>query len=102
MLEDAEPDLCGFTLADHSALERLAIQNSAARLWGHNELIREGHADFLAVWHPEASREDPPMLAIARFKRTGTYAVVTDDCVLATAKTIGDVLRSLPGSEDFC
>jgi hypothetical protein len=102
MLEDTETGLGGFTLADHSALERVAVQNSAAKLWGHNELIQERHADFLAVWHPGASPEDPPMLTIARFKRTGTYAAVTDACVLATAKTIGDVLRSLPGSEDFC
>jgi hypothetical protein len=54
-------------------------------------------ADFLAAWDADAANAELPHLTIARFKRTGTYALTIGALVVATASTLDRILPA-PGS----
>jgi hypothetical protein len=84
----------GFTAADLMALGE--IRATTRHLWGRDQLVANEFAHYLAVWRPEAGLADPPALALARFKKTGTYMLMIGTTVVATGKRLSDVLPALP------
>jgi hypothetical protein len=84
----------GFTLSDRIVLDRLTAENNARRAWGVTAFISEDHADFLAVWSPASPSSGDSMVTFARFRRTGTYAAIAYDSVIATAGTVEELVRS--------
>ena len=83
----------GFTAADLVALGELHA--ASGYLWGRGQLVSNEFAHFLAVWRPEAGLGDPPRLALARFKKTGTYSLIIGTTVVASGKRLSDVLPAL-------
>src|SRR6266478_9566030 len=65
----------GFTATDLAALNDLGAAALGQRRWSRCQVVHEQFADYLAAWAIDAGRSDPPKLTIARFKRTGTYAL---------------------------
>lgn len=87
---DAPPS--GFTEFDLATLKHFSAIQLAARRWRRSQLVREPFADFLVVWTAETVNADLPQLTIARFKRTGTYALTVGALVVATASTLDSIL----------
>jgi hypothetical protein len=87
---DASPS--GFTEFDLATLDEYRAIQVAKRHWGRTQLVRGPFADFLAAWPPEAANAEVPHLTIARFKRTGTYALTIGASVVATASTLDRIL----------
>jgi hypothetical protein len=90
----------GFSTSDLATLARVQAERVRNRIWGRVQLVQDGPADFLAVWDPLADDGDAPMLAIARFKRTGTYAVSRGDYLVTTGRTLEEVINTLASKQD--
>ena len=89
-------DTRGFTPNDLAALDRFRGAAIARAQWSRAEFVFDGFADYLAAWHAEAGDGEAPSLAIARFKRTGTYALTIGQAVVATAPRLDGVLAAVP------
>jgi hypothetical protein len=87
---DASPS--GFTEFDLATLNEFSSVQKAERRWGRTQLVHLPFADFLAAWTAEAANAELPHLTIARFKRTGTYALTVGAAVVATAPTLDRIL----------
>jgi hypothetical protein len=85
----------GFTAADLIALGELHATATARHLWSRGEFVSNEFAHYLAVWGPQTDAADPPALALARFKKTGTYALTIGTTVVASGKSLSDVLPAL-------
>jgi hypothetical protein len=85
----------GFTEFDLATLNEFSAVQMAARRWGRTQLVHGPFADFLAAWTAEAANAELPHLTIARFKRTGTYALTMGAAVVATALTLDRILPVL-------
>ena len=90
---DASPS--GFTELDLATLNAFGALQVAERRWSRAHVVQGAFADFLAVWTDEVASADLPHLTIARFKRTGTYALTIGALVVATSSTLD---RVLPGT----
>jgi hypothetical protein len=90
----------GFTPADLIALSEVHAAAVARRVWGRGQLVANEFADYLAVWGPQTGGADPPALALARFKRTGTYVLTIGMTVVAGGKRLEDVLPALSAGFD--
>lgn len=84
----------GFTSSDLTLLAELHSRQSRQGAWSRVQLVQEGPADYLAVWDGETDQPDPPTLAIARFKATGTYAVTRGDHIVSTGRTLREVVAA--------
>jgi hypothetical protein len=86
----------GFTADD---LHMLLDVQAAAMLrgaWGRGALNANVFADYLAMWSPDAGGEtDPTVLVLARFKRTGTYLLTVASTVVASGRSLRDLLPAL-------
>lgn len=91
------PTAAGFTAADLAALGEVRAAALARRRWTRAEIIHDPFIDYLAAWHADSDAATPPTLAIARFKRTGTYALTVGSVVVATARTLGNILPAIHG-----
>jgi hypothetical protein len=88
----------GFTPGDLVTLSELHSTAVARRLWSRGQIISNEFAQYLAVWGPQTSAADPPALALARFKKTGTYVLTIGTTVVASGKSLSAVLPALsPG-----
>jgi len=85
----------GFTTADLIALGEIHTTAIARRVWSRGQLVANEFAHYLAVWGPRTGAADPPALALARFKRTGTYVLTIGTTVVATGQRLEDVLPAL-------
>jgi hypothetical protein len=85
----------GFTEFDLATLNEFSAIQVAERRWSRTQLVHGPFADYLAAWTPEAASAELPHVTIARFKRTGTYALTIGALVVATASMLD---RILPGS----
>src|SRR5262249_27891205 len=65
----------GFTKFDLATLRELSAIQMAERRWSRAHVVHGPFADFLAAWNIDAVNSELPHLTIARFKRTGTYAL---------------------------
>jgi hypothetical protein len=84
----------GFSSSDLVLLTHIQAQQTRHGTWGRAQLVQDGPADFLAVWDADADEIDPPMLAIARFKSTGTYALTRGEYLVATGRTLREVVAA--------
>jgi hypothetical protein len=85
----------GFTEADLIALVNVHATAITRHFWGRARLISNEFAHYLAVWGPKTPDSAPPSLALARFKKTGTYVLTIGTTVVATGKSLDDVLPAL-------
>jgi hypothetical protein len=90
---DAPPS--GFTEFDLATLNEFSAAQVAERRWSRAQVVHGPFADFLAAWDVEAANAERPRLTIARFKRTGTYALTVGALVVATASTLDRILPVL-------
>src|SRR4051794_34463579 len=74
----------GFTEFDLATLKEFSAIQMAERRWSRAHVVQGPFADFLAAWNVEAAHAELPHLTIARFKRTGTYALTIGAVVVAT------------------
>jgi hypothetical protein len=87
----------GFTEFDLATLNEFSAAQVAERRWSRAQVVQGPFADFLAAWDADAANAELPHLTIARFKRTGTYALTIGALVVATASTLDRILPA-PGS----
>jgi hypothetical protein len=85
----------GFTPTDLAALKDLGAAALGQQRWSRCQVVHDQFADYLAAWAIGASSSDPPHLAIARFKRTGTYALTIGPLVVATAPSLNKILPAI-------
>jgi hypothetical protein len=93
---DASPS--GFSEFDLATLRELSASRVAERQWSRAHVVHGAFADFLAAWTTEAANAELPHLTIARFKRTGTYALTIGALVVATASTLDRILPATGGA----
>jgi hypothetical protein len=86
----------GFTTADLIALDEVRFAAIARQIWGRAQLVSNEFAHYLAIWRPGAGVAEPPGLALARFRKTGTYMLMIGATVVASGKSLRDVLPALP------
>jgi hypothetical protein len=84
----------GFSPTDLNLLAELQNHHARQGSWVRAQLVQDGPADYLAVWESDSDEQDPPSLAIARFKRTGTYAVTRGEYLVTTGRTLRDVVAA--------
>jgi len=89
----------GFTEFDLATLAEFSVAQLAQRRWRRAHVVHGPFADFLAAWHTDAGDTETPHLTIARFKRTGTYALTVGALVVATAATLDRILPTSSRSE---
>ena len=89
----------GFTEFDLATLNKLSADQMAQQRWRHVQIVHESFADYLAVWNAGAGRAELPHLTIARFKRTGTYALTVHGLVVTTGSSLRKVLPVPTGRE---
>jgi hypothetical protein len=82
----------GFTEFDLATLNEFSAAQVAERRWSRAQVVHGPFADFLAAWDADAANAELPRLTIARFKRTGTYALTIGALVVATASTLDRIL----------
>jgi hypothetical protein len=85
----------GFTPSDLAALNDLSAVALGQQRWSRCQVVHEPFADYLAVWAMDAGHSEPPHLAVARFKRTGTYALTVGQVVVATAPSLSKILTAI-------
>jgi hypothetical protein len=90
----------GFTEFDLATLDEFSAVQVAERRWGRTQVVQGPFADFLAAWDVDAANAELPRLTIARFKRTGTYALAIGALVVATASTLDRILPALGRTAD--
>jgi hypothetical protein len=90
----------GFTAADLVVLDEIHATAVMRRWWRRGQLVENEFAHYLAVWGAETDAGDPPALALARFRKTGTYALTIGSTVVASGKSLSDVLPALSSSFD--
>jgi hypothetical protein len=94
----ADASAFGFTEFDLATLNTFSAAQLARRQWSRAHVVRGPFADFLTAWHADAAGTEQPHLTIARFKRTGTYALTVGTQVVATASTLERILPVPGGS----
>jgi hypothetical protein len=93
--ESTRTTMSGFTPVDLATLAEIRTAALVQRRWVRAEIIQDQFIDYLAAWDGEADAAAAPSLAIARFKRTGTYALTISSIVVATAPSLGKILPAL-------
>jgi hypothetical protein len=86
---------CGFTPTDLTALNDLGAAALRQQRWSRCQVVHESYADYMAAWAIDAGAGSAPHLTIARFKRTGTYALTVGSVVVATASSLGKILPAI-------
>ena len=86
----------GFTAADLISLGEVEATAITRHIWGRAQFVSNEFAHYLAAWSTGASTPEPPALAVARFKKTGTYMLMIGTTVVASGRSLSDVLPALP------
>jgi hypothetical protein len=92
------PNVKGFTNEDMKALQETHRRGVADRGWGPAQFVVNEFSHYLAIWDAGAENA-PPNLSIIRFSKTGTYALLINDQIVATGTTLGAVLPALTIAE---
>lgn len=90
----------GFTAADLTMLSEVHSTAITQRWWRQGQMISQEFAQYFAGWTSTSVADGPPSIVLARFKKTGTYALIIDATVVATAATLGGVLPALLARAD--
>ena len=84
----------GFSPNDLTLLAQIQARLTRQGTWGRARLVQDSVADFLAIWEAGADDDDSPVFAIARFKGTGTYALTRGEYLVATGRSLRDVVAA--------
>jgi hypothetical protein len=87
----------GFSSSDLALLSQIQARQTRYGAWSRVQLVQDGPSDFLAVWDADAEDSDPPTLVVARFKGTGTYALTRGHYLVATGRTLREVVAPIDG-----
>jgi hypothetical protein len=87
--------MSGFTPADLATLNDIRAAALMQQRWSRAQLVQAPFADYLAAWGMNAGHSATPDLAIARFKRTGTYALTIESQIVATAPSLDKILPAI-------
>jgi hypothetical protein len=85
----------GFTKTDLAALSDLSAAALSQRRWSRTQFVHGPSADYLAAWTVDAGDAEPPHLAIARFKQTGTYVLTVGAQVVETTHSLNKILSTI-------
>jgi hypothetical protein len=94
----ADASASGFTEFDLATLNEYSALQLAERRWSRANIVHGPFADVLAGWHLDGAGAEQLHLIIARFRRTGTYALTVGSQVVATASTLERILPARAGS----
>jgi hypothetical protein len=89
------PHTVGFTNTDLDTLNGLRASALAGHQWGRAQIVQTPYADYMAAWGHNAGSEAPPSLTIARFKRTGTYALTIGETIIGTGPNLGNLIPAV-------
>jgi len=92
----------GFSCRDVTLLCNACREGIADRGWGRAQLTANTFAHYLAVWDKTAVGNEPPILAIIRFDRTGTYALLSNGKFVANGNTLEAILPALAVARATC
>ena len=85
----------GFTGPDMKALQDTHRCGVAERGWGRAQFAVNEFSQYLAIWDAAAADGAAPNLAIIRFDKTGTYALLIDGKFVATDTALDAILPIL-------
>ena len=85
----------GFTSSDVKLLQDAHQRGVARQNWGRAEFAANDFSQYLAIWDESAAEHDPPARVIARFWKTGTYALIVQGRFVANGKTLRAILPAL-------
>ena len=94
-VDAASPPASGFTPADLAALDDIRTDALTQQRWSRTQIVHAPFADYLAAWDMHAGQSAAPNLAVARFKRTGTYVLTIDSAVIGTAASLNKILPTI-------
>ena len=95
MIYAPSPAERGFTATDLARLEAVRAAALAQGRWSRALIVQDPRVDYLSAWRPPDAPNGAPGVAVARFKRTGTYALIMGETVVATAAELDRVLAVL-------
>ena len=85
-------DARGFTTGDVRLLQEAHRRGIADRGWGRAQFASNGFSHYLAIWENAAAHLAAPTHVIARFWKTGTYAMIVRGKIVANGATLRAVL----------
>ena len=90
-----QPDDKNFTSGDLALLENVYRNGLANRGWGPAQFAANDFSQYLAVWNKPPVDREPPMLAIIRFLKTGTYALLVQGAIVANGRSLETILPAV-------
>jgi hypothetical protein len=95
---EVAPD--GFSATGLFALGKVHAAAITGHFWRRAQLTSNEFAHYLAIWGPKTRDTNPLGLVLARFKKTGTYVLMIGATIVASGKSLSDVLPSLASRFD--
>jgi hypothetical protein len=91
----------GFTDADVQLLQEAHRCGMADRGWGRARFVLYPFAQYFAIWSADLAEQTPPVVSVVRFDRTGTYALLLNNRVVASGKSLNEILPTLAAAGSF-
>ena len=88
-------DTKGFTTGDVKLLQEAQQCGVAHRGWGRAQFASNEFSNYLAIWDNAAAYAASPTRVIVRFLKTGTYALLVRDKIVANGATLRAILPAL-------
>ena len=88
-------DAKGFSSEDMKLLQEAHQKGIATRGWGRAQFATNAFSHYLAIWDGATNDWEPPTLAIVRFDKTGTYALLVRGKIVANGRTLGAILPAM-------
>jgi len=85
----------GFTPEDVKLLQEAHQRGIANGGWGRGQFAANEFSQYLAIWDNATTDIAPPTLVIARFAKTGTYALLVQGKIVASGATLDLILPAL-------
>ena len=85
----------GFTSGDVKLLQEAHQQGVAQRGWGRAQFASNEFSHYLAIWDNAAADPGLPPRVIVRFLKTGTYALLVRNKIVAIGATLRAILPAL-------
>lgn len=95
LIQEQPLGMKGFTGDDVELLQEAHRSGAVHRDWGRAQFVANEFSQYLAIWDKASAERDPPTLSIIRFGKTGTYALLADDKIVASGDTLRAVLPAL-------
>lgn len=89
----------GFTNGDLALLEDVYHRGVAHRSWGPAQFAANDFSHYLAIWDKPPIACEPPLMAIVRFDKTGTYALLVQGRIVANGRSLETILPAVSIAE---